>query len=173
MSYAHIPWGGNYRDTASAFLKFYLPGGFRNTSLQFSGGIERRTANVSLPRLKARGYAPENAGSTVLGGADYEFPLLYPDVPVGSVVYIQRFRLGVFADFSWVGSADALGLIAAGGGLSSAGFKPRWSTGAALTIDFAAFNSIGGLNVGFRYSWLWQENSGRFEVLLQGLQLPS
>lgn len=180
MNYGHVPFSGVYRDAAAADLKFYLPGGFRNTSLQLSGGIERRTVSVDVPRVRARGYKPENAGSTLLAGADYEFPLLYPDVPLGAVVYIQRFRLGVFADFAWIGNAAALGGGGSGGGGSGGGgagssggegFERRWSAGAVFTIDFAAFNSVSGLSVGFCYSWLWQENSGKFEVLLQDLRL--
>ena len=180
MRYGHVPFSGVYRDAAAAGLKFYLPGGFRNTSLQLSGGIERRTVSVDVPRVRARGYKPENAGSTLLAGADYEFPLLYPDVPLGAVVYIQRFRLGMFADFAWIGNAAALGGGGSGGGglggggagsSSGEGFERRWSAGAVFTIDFAAFNSVSGLSVGFRYSWLWQENSGKFEVLLQDLRL--
>lgn len=175
MNYGHVPFSGVYRDAAAADLKFYLPGGFRNTSLQLSGGIERRTVSVDVPRVSARGYRAENTGSTLLVRADYEFPLLYPDVPLGAVVYIQRFRLGMFADFAWVGNAAALG----GGGLDGGGagssggegFERRWSAGAVFTIDFAAFNSVSGLSVGFGYSWLWQKNSGKFEVLVQNLRL--
>ena len=131
--------------------------------------------SVDVPRVRARGYKPESAGSTLLARADYEFPLFYPDVPLGAVVYIQRFRLGVFADFAWIGNAAALGGGGSGGGgagsSSGEGFTPRWSAGAVFTIDFAAFNSVSGLSVGFGYSWLWQENSGKFEVLVHNLKL--
>ena len=175
MSYGHVPFSGVYRDAAAADVRFYLPGGFRSTSLQLRGGIKRQTVSVGSHRLTARGYESKDVGSTLLAGADYEFPLLYPDVPLGAVVYIQRFRLGVFADFAWVGNAAALG----GGGLDEGGtgssggegFSRRWSAGAVFTIDFAAFNSVSGLSVGFGYSWLWQKNAGRFEVLLQNLRL--
>ena len=170
MYYAHVPFSGEYLDTAAADVKFYLPGGFRNTSLRLSGGIERRTVNVDVPRVKARGYKPRNTGSTLLASADYEFPLLYPDVPLGGVAYIQRFRLGVFSDFAWVGTAGALG-----GGTGSSGgegFSPQWSVGAEFNIDFGLFNLVGGMSLGLRYSWMLQENEGRFEVLLQNL-MPS
>ncbi len=151
-AYSHIPLPDNYGESASAELKLYFPGGFRNTSLSLGAGIEHRTAIFTTRISKPRGYDWENPGLTMLGTIDYEIPLGYPDLPIGSVIFIQRFRLDIFSDFEFIG-------------------ERRWSTGAVLTMDFAAFNNFPGLNIGIQFSWRWLDNTPRIEFMIMELPL--
>ena len=148
--YSQIPIPEDYGDSSSAQLKLFFPGGFKNTSLSLGSGIEYRTANFSPVNRQPRGYDWENPELSLLGTIDYEFPLGYPDLPLGSVIFIQRFRLGVFSDFANEG---------------------RWSTGAALTMDFSAFNNFPGLSLGIQFSWRWLDNTPRIEFMVMELPL--
>ena len=148
--YSQIPLPEDYGDSAAAEMKLYFPGGFKNTSLSFGSGIEYRTANFSPVNRQPRGYDWENPELGMLGTIDYEFPLGYPDLPLGSVIFIQRFRLGIFSDFANEG---------------------RWSTGAALTMDFSAFNNFPGLSLGIQFSWRWLDNTPRLEFMVMELPL--
>jgi hypothetical protein len=107
---------------------------------------------------RPRGYDWENPELTVLGSIDYEFPLGYPDIPLGSVIYIQRFRMGFFSDFGFTGDFRD---------------KPehQWSTGAVLTMDFAAFNNFPGLSIGLQFSWRWLDNSPRLSFMVMEMPL--
>ena len=162
-AYSHIPLPDVFGDSVSGELKLYMPGGFRNTSLRFRGGIERRTANFTTRIGRARGYGWENPGLTLLAGADYEFPLGYPDLPLGAVVYVQRFRFGFYSDWAWIGGSDALE--------KGGPYSPRYSSGAYLNMDHTFFNVPFGLSLGFRFNWLWQENRASFDILVQDLEV--
>ena len=154
-TYSHLLLPDNYGDSVSAELDLYFPGGFKNTSLSFGAGIEHRMVNFT-PRISPpRGYDWENPDLLVVGTVDYEFPLGYPDLPLGSVIFIQRFRLGLFSDFGFIKET----------------LDRQWSTGAALTMDFSAFNNFPGLSIGIQFSWLWQEMTPRIGVMLMELPL--
>ena len=157
--YSHYPVGTG--DMIAANLKLHFPGGFRNTFLTLRAAVERQTANGDiLSRIgQPRGYswtAPEFLFKTTI---DYEFPLLYPEVPMGSVLYIQRFRFGLHSDFGWNGNADYL---TAGGDL-----EKLWSTGGTLFVDLAFFNFMSGFSLGFRVDWLWRDEKAVFSVDLE------
>ncbi|MCK5249911.1 MAG: PD40 domain-containing protein, partial [Spirochaetaceae bacterium] len=157
--YSHILLTDNYGDSVSAELDIYFPGGFKNTSLSFGSGIEHRTANFTPRISQPRGYEWENPELTLVGTVDYEFPLGYPDLPLGSVIFIQRFRLGLFSDFGFIGTTTEEPL------------EKRWSTGAALTMDFSAFNNFPGLSIGIQFSWLWQDMTPRIDLMVMELSL--
>lgn len=157
--YSHIPLPDNYGYSTSAELDLYFPGGFKNTSLGFGAGIEHRTVNFTPRISRPRGYNWENPDLTLVGSVDYEFPLGYPDLPLGSVIFIQRFRLGLFSDFGYIGTTTEEPL------------EKRWSTGAVLTMDFSAFNNFPGLSIGIQFSWLWQEMTPRIDVMIMELSL--
>ena len=163
VGYSQIPVPGDYGDSRSALLKIYLPGGFPNTSLMFSGAYERRTAGFAPRVSTARGYSWSDPPLLTRGSVDYEFPLVYPDWPIGSLIFIQRFRAGLYSDFAFLGTASAFT-----GGLSLA---RQWSSGISLTMDFSAFNNFQGFSLGLRFNWLWQESRPGFDLLLMDLAL--
>ncbi|MDT8297447.1 MAG: hypothetical protein RQ801_04030, partial [Spirochaetaceae bacterium] len=166
LSYGHLPIQSRYEDVAAGELGISLPGGLPQTFLTLAGGIERRTADF-VPLIRGpRGYEYANPGTLLVSSIDYEFPLGYPDMPLGALVFIQRFRMGLFGDFGFTGPLDALGRP---GWADSGIWEPSWSAGAALSVDFGAFNSYSGFSLGFRFAWLWQESAGRFDLLLMDL----
>lgn len=165
--YAVLPTDG--RSLLSSSLELYVPGGFRNTSLRISGGAETQQGlaenqpGAFLSQMEfARGYETNEYKTNLVARADYEFPVLYPDLPIGSLFFIQRIRLGVFSDFGYADKAGTPGYT---------GKQEMWSTGATLIFDFSALNNFPGFNIGVRYSWRWQLDSARVDLMFMDLPL--
>ncbi len=156
--YAHNPLSGG--DRASGSLTLYLPGGPPNVSLRLNGAVERRRANFSATVNTARGYPWKNPRTIAKTGLDYEFPIAYPDWPIGSLIFIQRFRMGLYSDFAFTGDANAF---------TTGLWLREWSTGFTINMDFSAFNQFDGLSLGFRFNWLWQEHRPTFNLMLQNI----
>ena len=100
MDYLHSPWNNSgYGEKAYITGNIYLPGAFRHHTLVLNGGYEEQSGGkyyyynrLSYPR----GY--KNWISTRLQSysAEYDLPLFYPDVSLGSLLYIPRFRGQLF-----------------------------------------------------------------------------
>lgn len=92
-----------YGPVTTAKALFYFPGLFRSHGLKITAQHEEKefrkllTGNrITLPR----GYLnviPEKASAL---SADYTFPLLYPDLGIGQLIYIQRLRGELFYDYA-------------------------------------------------------------------------
>lgn len=102
--------GGNLLGkTLLASYGVYLPGLFTNHSLQFSGQLENqnlglyfRSSRVTIPRGFREYYLFDYLGSvydqTLTANAEYAFPIIYPDLPIGPVVYLKRIFANAFSD---------------------------------------------------------------------------
>ncbi|PPK85434.1 hypothetical protein CLV84_2331 [Neolewinella xylanilytica] len=83
---------------------FYLPGIFRTHGIRLDVDAQSESA-VNLYQYPdvfryARGFtAPLNDGVYRLG-ANYQLPLLYPDLGILGITYFKRVRLNVFYDYS-------------------------------------------------------------------------
>jgi hypothetical protein len=109
---AWIYYAGNPVNDMSELLigkvNFYLPGILRNHGLRISASIQRQliSGNTKFYFFKqyvdiARGrnyidYIRETKLYTVKG--DYSFPIVYPDVKAGSLMYLSRIRGNLFYD---------------------------------------------------------------------------
>jgi hypothetical protein len=90
----------------------YLPGLLRNHSLRLSGSAQHQFVSDNtiyyLPEKYvdiARGYnyyTVEHTGSEAKNlftfKGDYSFPIIYPDIKAGSIVYLSRIRGNMFYD---------------------------------------------------------------------------
>jgi hypothetical protein len=79
----------------------YLPGLFSNHSLLLSSQFENqnlkqylRSSRVALPR----GFNLFRIEKIMVGNIDYAFPIAYPDVAIGPIVYFKRIFANVFSD---------------------------------------------------------------------------
>ena len=152
--YSHLPFE-NEADAAGAALSLYFPGLVPHAALVLGGAWEMRREDFSAITSRPRGYSDIDFKRQLLAKADYELPILYPDLPLGPVLFIQRFRLGFYGDFGFYDNS----------------LNPLWSSGAALNMDFAALNSFSGFSIGFRFNWLWQENRAAFDILLMDSEI--
>jgi hypothetical protein len=92
-----------YFNSTSLKTMFYFPGLLPNNSLRLRYEIESRgntifavSNRISFPR----GYYNVISKHLQLFSADYYFPLAYPDVNIGSLVYIKRLRGSIFGDYA-------------------------------------------------------------------------
>jgi hypothetical protein len=84
-----------------ARTSLYLPGLFSNHSLLLRGQFENqnlkqylRSSRVTLPR----GFNLFRVEKIMVGNIDYAFPVAYPDIPLGPILYLKRIFANVFSD---------------------------------------------------------------------------
>jgi hypothetical protein len=108
------PWGqileAEYREATdeqarrvSANALLYFPGLFRTHSLNFLGSYkEEKVVNAyrfTDDFVMPRGYRPYPFEEIGVASANYQLPVLYPDLSMHSVAFVQRLRLNVFYDY--------------------------------------------------------------------------
>ncbi|HDP55181.1 MAG TPA: hypothetical protein ENN24_05830 [Bacteroidetes bacterium] len=82
----------------------YLPGLFTNHSFMVNGLFEHHSSSDYLRPSKfypIRGHTDLLNQQLVILKLDYAFPVLYPDLAVGSMVYLKRIILNAFYDSHW------------------------------------------------------------------------
>ena len=137
----------------------YLPGIFRNQSLQLGSAWENQTGGYSGRTLFSRGYDRREDDQLLQWRADYEFPLAYPDLALGSFAYIKRLRGAVFYDYTTLYEEfDER--------------KDYRSAGVALNMDFTLFNmKYLPLSLGIRWAWLLEDQRSAVNILLMSVGL--
>ncbi|MEO5892242.1 MAG: hypothetical protein ABIQ31_18490, partial [Ferruginibacter sp.] len=114
---------------------FYFPGLFTNHSLVINASYQKRD---SLPDLfsntfsYSRGYESLSTRRMYKLGANYHFPLFYPDWGFGNMIFFQRVRTNAFYDHT-VARAKVNGILS--------DIKSR-SAGAEIYFDTKAWNSL-------------------------------
>ncbi len=140
--------GFNYFESGK-FLgrtSLFFPGLFRNHSLELNGAFQKRD---SVPDFfsnnfpYARGYEALNTRQMYKLGANYHFPLLYPDLGVGNIFFLRRIRANAFFDYN-VSRARFRGVLTD---------IINRSVGGELFFDGQIWNSLPG-GIGIRYSRL-------------------
>lgn len=110
LSYQSLPFDKNLSGEMFRLqTSFFTPGLLSNHSLQSSFNYQKTGGvyqfNIDIPRVS--GYRNLKAGrirNTLL--FDYRFPLLYPDMEIGSLAYVKRIRGAIFADFENIGKGN-------------------------------------------------------------------
>lgn len=134
--------------TANQFLtsnSFYLPGIVQNHNLVLQAAFQSRDTlqqyifSNSFPF--SRGYTNVNAPRMWKVGANYHFPLVYPDWGFGNIVYFLRIRANIFYDYSEIKSLR-----------TGQRFQFR-SSGAEIFFDTKWWNEY-AVSLGIRYSYL-------------------
>ena len=123
----------------------YFPGFFPNHSIVLQGSYQHRdtlqqyTFSNSFPI--SRGYSDIDFPRMWKIGANYHFPIAYPDNGFGDIVYLLRLRGNVFYDYSEIRS------------LRRQTSYPVKTVGGELYFDTRWWNQL-ALSIGFRYSRL-------------------
>ena len=158
--------GFNYFETGKFVgnSAFYFPGFSRNHSLVLNAAVQKRDTfpdffsnNFSY----SRGYEALNTRRMYKIGANYHFPLFYPDWGLGNIFFIQRIRANAFFDYSNARArvnrvlTDII----------------NRSTGGEIYFDSKIWNSL-PVSIGVRYSHLLDTDlqnpraTGRWEIIL-------
>lgn len=144
----------------------YFPGFLKTHSILLNGAYLRKDSsgeiNFSSGFPFSRGYSSINLYEMYKWGANYSFPLLYPDAGFANIIYLLRVRANLFFDDTQVHD------FYSNRNKFSANFR---STGAEIYFDTKWWNEA-HITVGLRYSRLLDDDlfggSGRnrFELIL-------
>jgi hypothetical protein len=147
-----------FRD-AMTFLKskklvinsnFYFPGLFKTHSIVVNASLQKRdTLSDIFSRTfsYARGYGALSTRSMYKVGFNYHLPLLYPDLGIANILFLQRLRANVFYDYA-ITTARVNSVLT--------NIKSN-SIGAELYFDGKIWNAF-PINIGLRYTKLLQKD---------------
>jgi hypothetical protein len=156
------PFGGDFSGELTAATGIlYFPGLSRNHSIWGHAswqktGITQSADNylfqneVPVPRGQSVGRYQEFTSFSV----NYTMPLWYPDLSLGPLINIQRFRANGFFDYGFgrnklINNAQVYS-----------------SVGAELKVDFNLFRFLPQIDMGIRYSYGLDPRRNQFEVLV-------
>ena len=150
--------------------QLYLPGIFRNHAVVLGAGFQSRDTlgqyNYSNSFAMARGYQAFNYPRMWRYSANYHFPVIYPDLGIGNIVYFLRVRGNLFYDDMSLKSLR-----------NKRVFNLR-SIGSEIYFDTKWWNQQ-AVSFGFRYSRLLdtgifqnKPNPNRFEFIMPLNLLP-
>ena len=104
--YYHAPGGQVFGSLAIGGLNVYLPGLFRHQSIRLSAFYQVQfPLSMTSPAFINLLSMPRGINRIIFGeklksySADYVFPLLYPDLTLGSLLYVKRVRADLWADY--------------------------------------------------------------------------
>lgn len=159
--YRHTPWGNyNSGEAWAASSRIFLPGIGKHHTLVFDNAWQKKSNGdqvdsempykvfqqfgdlISLPR----GYSFIKNDDMYLFRGTYQMPLWNPDISIGGLAYIKRFRLNAFFDAAVANyELDFLGEDGA------QNFSNTFtSTGIELMTDFHAFRFVLPFSIGYR-----------------------
>ena len=155
-SYAHNIFGA---DIEQWYLRtdFALPGIRASNYSLISANLLIQDAGINSVRIGsaysgARGFQLYDGSRNYKIGFTYGFPLFYPDIGFGNVLYVPRIRFQPFFDFAYSNSFEAVS-------------STMSSAGAEVLIDFHQ----GLFTLGIRYARLltgYEGNPNQFELFI-------
>jgi len=155
LDYLHSPWDrGDFGQKAYINGNLYLPGAMKHHSVVLNAGYERQRSGkyyyanqLSYPR----GYEGWVSERLKIFSAEYEFPLFYPDISLGSFLYVPRFRGQLFFENAkGTNSYDYLHDV-------RKEERTFYGYGAEVLSDFMVLRIDFPLTLGFWFSYLPQE----------------
>ncbi len=159
VGYSHTPGNSVYQGRKfSVFGSLYFKGLFRHNSLKAGFYYEKQdpvkyiySSNISF----SRGYEYKFLKKLLFFTLDYSFPIAYPDLVLGELLYLKRIKGLIFTDL--------------GKGQDTEGKEYFNSTGFELSGDINLFSIPVDLDIGIRVSYRFGSESFRFEPLILGI----
>ena len=162
LAFRHTPFGNNDLGSIAAVTSnLYFPGLFRHHGIWLYGAFQRRIdtdfAGYSFSNMVAypRGYRNVYDETLYTMRVNYKFPLLCPDLSMGSVIYLKRIKLNVFYDWA--------------NGLNPGYVNTYQTLGGELTFDLHLLRFIAPLDLGVR--GFWHPEGGYGFEFLYGISL--
>ncbi len=135
-------------------INIYTPGILKNNSLVLSGAIGSRDSLQGIRFSNnfpfARGFESINLYRTQKLGLSYHFPVVYPDVGFGQIVYLLRIRAAGFFDWSRAMDPEFF---------NKSGWFEFKSTGMEWYLDTRWWNQL-PVSFGIRYAYLMDRDLG-------------
>jgi hypothetical protein len=151
---------GDYTGNITTFRAgLFFPGFFRHHSLFLRGGVQSQKLSLDSDFYRfrnqiefPRGFGASSFNNYSYGSVTYAMPLLYPDLAVGPVVYIQRIKANLFVDFAR-GTRESVRIPDRN--LALIPFTVDYlSYGAEITFDFNLFRLLYPLEMGVRFNFM-------------------
>jgi hypothetical protein len=163
ISYTQTPTD---RDQFGSFVSAeaggFIPGFAKHHSLHINGGYQKQFAEkyyIPLNRIAVpRGYLSSVSEMFSSLSIDYSFPLIYPDLSLGPVLYVKRIRMDLFHDLSY-----GENIYDANHGEPYTGTYRSWGT--ELLADFHFIRIIFPISAGIRIGYR-PDNGNTFTELL-------
>lgn len=168
LKYYSTPYGGDYTGgVASALGYLFFPGAARHHSLYMYGAyqhymnsayeVDRESDyyfrnTVPVPRGFSLPMFQDYYGASV----NYTLPLWYPDIALGPVLNLQRFRLNLFADYGYGDTSFS----------ASKANRTYTSVGGELKLDFNFMRLLPQMDLGIRYSYGIDPEVRKFELVI-------
>lgn len=158
LAYRHTPWKSDYKGSLlSARIGLYFPGLSSHHSLLLQGGYEKqKPGNYHFPDeiLFPRGYDYIYYDTIFKASVNYAFPLAYPDLALGSLLYLKRLKTNLFYDH--------------GIGQNRSGDTHYQSIGIELTADIYLLSIPVMLDIGSRVVYRIKDKDILAEPLIFG-----
>ena len=167
IRYYSTPYGGDFEGgLISAIGYLYLPGLAKHHSLNGYAAIQEHLNTHDLAESGDdyffRNTVPVPRGMSVgrfkrffSASANYLLPLWYPDIALGPIVNIQRFRLNVFADYAF-GNRSYFAEVD----------RSYLSVGGELKADLNFMRFLPQFDLGVRYSYGISPSVQKIEVVI-------
>ncbi|MFN8259098.1 MAG: hypothetical protein U0W24_25640 [Bacteroidales bacterium] len=144
---------------------FYFPGIMQQHSLKLGGAFEKQESYVAANRDNLyyfasrvafpRGYLNQTTDKFYKFTSDYQFPVWYPDINIGPLVYFKRFRAGVFYDY--------------GTGYVSTSNYEYQSVGGSLMAEIKLLRINYPFEIGIQYAHRLTDGQNEYSFLIMGL----
>ena len=159
MEYSHTPWDTHYRGIKfSASGSLYFRGLFRHNSLRAGLSYEKQnpvnyvySSDINF----SRGYDYRFIKNLLFLTLDYSFPISYPDLVIGELLYLKRVKGKLFGDY--------------GKGYNNNSSEYFNSAGIELSCDLNLFSIPIELDIGIRAAYRFRDRSVRFEPVVLGI----
>ncbi len=144
----------------------YLPGMFKNNAIVLTGAWLKkdslRQINFSSGFPFSRGYEAANFYQMYKWGANYHFPLIYPDAGFGNILFVLRVRANLFYDETVIHDFK----------MNHEKFEANFrSAGTEISFDTKWWNQV-NVSFGLRYNYLFDQDvygrvgHSRWEIIL-------
>jgi len=161
FSYSHTPGKRDYNGSiVFGDARLFFPGLFKHHSLKLGGAYERQEPDnyrFESRLLFPRGYSYRYHRELYKASVDYAFPLLYPDLDLGPLLYLKRIKGKFFYDH--------------GVGRDGGNHIVYNSVGTEVSAEFNLFLLPISLDLGVRYSYRFKDNEHRVESIFLGATL--
>jgi len=149
---------------AAGQSQLYLPGIMKNHGIKIYAGLQHKK-NKSGPGFGdvvryARGWARINTTGITTVGADYKFPLAYPDYDLFGLLYMRRIVTSLFADYTRL-----KGNYYSEGEKTGKFEKEISSLGTEITADVNFLRFYAPCEIGFRASYLPENRNMTLQFL--------
>ena len=153
INFTHAPFNANnYGTIGSVWAGLYFPGFSRHHSIYIRGGFEKQNPvkflyynRLSIPR----GYTGKVVERLKVIKGDYYLPLLYPEINIGSILYVPRLYGSLFFDY-----AKGKGNYDLYTHTQNQDAENYASFGGKLNVDFHLLRFPFPLNFGLQYAYI-------------------